>query len=396
MQAGTDKALPTFALSAFYFAYFAALGALVPYYSRYLISRGYDAADIGLLMAGIGAVRVLAPFAWALLADKAGRRMPVVRGSMTVATLSFGYLLFEPGFYGVALCLALYQIFANAVLPQMEAVTFSHLREQAARYGRIRQWGSVSYMLLVVLTGLWLDAFGIGQFPLIVLLCLGATVLVTLRVKDVPHEPGRAALPFGAALRRPVVWVLLAAALLQQAATQPFYLFFDVLLSGQGYSGGAVGALVALGVLAEIGMFIIIGRYLERFGAQAVLMAVLVCGCGRWLLLATLSAHPWAMIVAQLLHAATFAAAHASAMYALARLFPLGLQGKAQGLFAAMVYGGGGIVGSLLSGYLGKAFGYAAPFYASAALCALALLLVMTGLNGLGRLRPVDPIPAPD
>lgn len=381
MSVGAIAPVPAGRLGAFYFGYFGALGALVPYFSRYLAAQDYDPAAIGQLMAILGGTRLFTPFLWALVIEKTGRRMLVVRASLLIASLFFAGLLLEPAYFGLTLCLLGFHMFANAVLPQMEAVTMSHLRERPARYSAIRLWGSVGYMVLVVATGLWLDSGGLADLPVLVLLGLLFTVAMVFTVPDVAGTGEHQELPLGRVLHHPAVWTLFFVCLCQQAANQPYYLFYDLLLKGQGYSGLAIGSLIALGVLAEIAMFMRVGRWLERLGARTMMLIVLVLACVRWLLVGTLSHSPAVMIFTQLLHAVTFAAAHATAMYALALLFPGRLQGRAQGLFASLVYGAGGIVGSLLAGQIGKTYGFAYCFYASTALCVLALLLSWRGLH---------------
>lgn len=389
MSSRVPDLIPGRRLGALYFGYFGALGALVPYFSRYLAARGYDAATIGQLMAVLSGTRVFAPFLWSLVIERVGLPMAVVRAALVIATLSFAGLLLEPAFLGLLLCLLGYHLFANAVLPQMEAVTLGHLREKAARYSRIRMWGSVGYMGLVVVTGFALDRMGATVLPVLVLAGLLFTIGAAVLVPDVPSpEHASEAMPIGPALRHLAVWALIGISLLQQAANMPYYLFYDLLLKGHGYSGFTIGCLIALGVLAEIGMFFVVGRMLERHGPRLILLAVLAIGTFRWLAIGGLTHSLVVLALAQLLHAVTFAAAHATAMYSLARLFPSRLQVRAQGLYASLVYGVGGITGSLLAGQIGKVFGLSACFYLSSVLSILALLWTWHGFH-IDR-RPVD------
>ena len=66
-------------LSAFYLFYFASLGALVPYWSVYLKSLGFDVVQIGELVAILMATKIVAPNVWGWIADHTGRRKTIIR-----------------------------------------------------------------------------------------------------------------------------------------------------------------------------------------------------------------------------------------------------------------------------------------------------------------------------
>ncbi|MCG8313554.1 MAG: MFS transporter, partial [Pseudomonadales bacterium] len=86
----SEKApIPFWRLSSFYFAYFAQLGVFVPFWTLYLSDRGFDAKDIGTIMAFMMATRIVGPNVWGWLADKTQRRLIIVRWGITAAVLGF-------------------------------------------------------------------------------------------------------------------------------------------------------------------------------------------------------------------------------------------------------------------------------------------------------------------
>ena len=123
-------ALPYWRLSSFYFFYFAVLGAMVPYWSLYLNNIGFNARDIGLLMAVIQATRIVAPNIWGWLADRSGQRLRVIRWGSFLAFVSFLLIFKNQSFVGLALATSLYTFFWNAVMAQFEVITLSHLAGQ--------------------------------------------------------------------------------------------------------------------------------------------------------------------------------------------------------------------------------------------------------------------------
>lgn len=382
---------PALRLGGLYFAYFAALGCLVPFFSRYLAERGHEPATIGRLMAVLAAARVLSPLLGALLIERLGHRLALVRLGLGLAALAFAGLLRQPGLLALGACLVVFHLFFSAVLPQFETLTLSHLQARPAAYSRIRLGGSLGYMLCVVAAGAWFDRFGVGQLPVLVLLAVIGTLGLTFAVPEArgAHTRPGAAAAGGASWRQPVVWALFLSCFCQQAATQPYYLFYDLFLRAHGYGGLAVGSLIALGVLAEIGMFLVIGRAIERWGVRPLMLGSIAIAALRWAATALWPEVVPIMVLAVCLHAVTFAAAHALAMYALARLFPGRLQGRAQGLFASLVYGLGGIAGALLAGQLAQAHGWSASFLGAAGMCVLALAAAYWGLHLPGA--AIDP-----
>ena len=136
--------LPYWRLSSFYFFYFATVGALLPYWGLYLQSLGFDAAAIGELIAILVGTKIVAPYIWGWIADRRGRRMPIVRLASLVSALSFAAIYLGHGYLVIALVMLVFGFFWNASLPQFEATTLNHLGDSVTAYTRIRVWGAAA------------------------------------------------------------------------------------------------------------------------------------------------------------------------------------------------------------------------------------------------------------
>ena len=112
--------MPYWRLSSFYLFYFAALGALVPFWTLYLNTLGFNAVEIGQLMAIPTATKIIAPYIWGWLGDHIGRRMAIVRAGSFLAFLTFLLVFWLSGYSGIALAMSLFSFFWNAVLPQVD------------------------------------------------------------------------------------------------------------------------------------------------------------------------------------------------------------------------------------------------------------------------------------
>ena len=368
--------MPDWRLSGFYFFYFAVLGALVPYWGLFLRERGFDAVAIGELMAILMATKVVAPYIWGWLGDHLGHRMQIVRLASLVSVIVFLGMYWAEGFWAIALVMTLYSFFWNASLPQFEVVTFTYLKERVARYARIRVWGSIGFIVTVVLLGVLVERLGPEVVLPAVLSIFVAIWLSTLLVRDPDPEPHpHSQPPLAAILRRPAIIGFFVAVFLMQVSHGPYYAFYSIYMKDHGYSESLIGQMWALGVLAEVGLFVIMHHLLERFGARRVLIASLLLAALRWLLIGQFADSITLLLVAQLLHAATFGTFHAAGIHLVYHYFRGRHQGRGQALYSSLSFGAGGAVGSLVSGYAWQGMGPQFSFSAAALVAALGELV---------------------
>lgn len=368
--------MPYWRLSTFYFFYFAILGALVPYWGLFLQNRGFDAVEIGQLMAILMATKVVAPNVWGWLGDHLGHRMTIVRVASLLSMIVFAAMFAAEGFWAIALVMILYSFFWNASLPQFEVITFNYLRENVARYARIRAWGSVGFIVTVVLLGVLVDRMGTEVVLPAVMLVFVSIWLSTLSVKDPAAEPhAEQQESLWSVLRRPAILAFFAAVFLMQMSHGPYYAFYSIYMEDYGYSKTLIGQLWALGVLAEVGLFLVMHRLLARWGARKVLVASLLLASLRWLMIGYLPDSLLMLLLAQLLHAATFGTFHAAAIHLVHHYFRGRLQGRGQALYSSLSFGAGGAVGALASGFAWDGLGPGPTFALASVVAALGALV---------------------
>jgi PPP family 3-phenylpropionic acid transporter len=358
-------------LSGFYFFYFASLGALIPYWGLYLKSLQFSVVEIGELVAIMMATKVVAPNVWGWIADHTGQRMNLVRLACLLSILAFAGVFLARGYWWMALVMSLFSFFWNAALPQFEATTLNHLGADTHRYSSIRLWGSIGFIIAVTLLGALFEQTGTSGLPVVVLGLFAGIWLWSLLVpeKASGHLP-RDHAPLRQVLQQPEVISLLLVCFLIQASHGPYYTFYSIYLSDHGYSESLIGQLWALGVVAEIVVFLRMHRWLPRYGARSLMLAATLLAALRWLLLAGFVEKLWVMVLAQTLHAASFGLYHAVSIHLIHRLFRGRHQGRGQALYSSLSFGAGGAVGSFLAGYLWVGIG-AEWMYVAAALTAL-------------------------
>ena len=347
------KNTPYWRLSGFYFFYFASLGVLVPYWGLFLQREGFSAREIGELTAILLATRIVAPNIWGWIADHSGQRMKIVRWASLASTLAFSAILFNHSYYWIAAVLLVFSFFWNASLPQFEATTLQHLGTHSHHYSKIRLWGSIGFIIIVALLGLLLEHFDAHIIPYAMLLSLVGIWLVSLTVPDsssrhlsLAHQPLRSV------LKQKEVRAFLAICFLVQISHGPYYTFYTIYLEQNQYSRTLIGQLWALGVVAEVIIFLFMHHWLPRYGIRNVLLISLLLSTLRWIIIGFYPESLGFLLFAQLLHAASFGTFHAAAIAWVHHYFTGKNQGRGQALYSSIGFGAGGALGSLFSGYL--------------------------------------------
>ena len=364
--------VPYWRLSAFYFAYFAQVGAAAPYFSLYLASLGLTAAQMGVLLSLGQLMRVGGPNFWGWVADRSAQRVRIIGITLACGCLCFAGFFFVTSFWGLFALLLVLGFFSSASMPLTESLTLAHLRGAVSRYGSIRVWGSVGFILTVTLVGYALDSLPVASLLRMVLATYALSWVCSLAIPEARGGGGQTeSEPVWSILRRPEVAALLAACFLMAQAHGPLYAFYSLYLVDHGYSKAAVGWMWSLGVIAEIVVFLLMPALMRRHSLTRILLVCFAATVLRFLLIGWGVDSTPVLIAAQLLHGLTFGAYHAAAVTAIHRWFQGAHQVRGQAIYLSVSFGAGGVLGSMLSGLGWDSIGPAWTFSA-AALAALA------------------------
>ncbi len=364
-------------LSAFYFFYFAALGAFLPYWSLYLKSLNFTANEIGELLAIVMASKVVSPYLFSWISDHIEQRLLIIQSSMLFSVIVFAGVIPFQSYWWFAMVMATFGVFWNAALPLYEALTLNHLEHDTSRYSSIRLWGSVGFILVVLVLPMFIEGNNISILPQIILALLVANTLTTFLVDDKSshHSNQSSQTHIFTTLKKPIVIALLLACFFQSLSHGAYYTFFSIYLEDHGYSREFSGAMWALGVIAEVGLFILMRRLLTFYSVCRLFIIALFITVLRWVILALWVDNLMLLLVSQLFHAASFGLFHACAIYLVHSLFPGRLQGRGQALYAGMSFGLGGALGHLLSGYAWDSIGSMWTFLSSAIIALIGAII---------------------
>jgi len=367
-------------LASLHGACFAVLGVSIPFFPVWLAHRGLGASAIGTILGGSILVRALfAPPLMALVDRGIGVRRLLMAGNLGAA-LAYAGLSAAEGPLAIGLLALGLAVAQAAVLPLTDlAVTDAVRRDPRLTYGRIRLWGSISFLATNVASGALIGFAGAGVVVwLLAALSLASLGVAWIGLPEPGSEPAEAAHVFeppGAEPLRALWWALAAAACIQ-ASHAALYGFASLDWTARGFPDATIGVLWAVGVVAEIALFAILGPVVKDVeGAFRCLMLGGTAAMVRFALMALEPGLP-AAVALQTLHGLSFGATHLGTIAALAALSPPGLRGRMQGVVSsgiALGSAGASVAsGALFRSASSLAFAAMVPLAAFGVVCAVA------------------------
>jgi PPP family 3-phenylpropionic acid transporter len=374
-------------LKAFYVALFLTLGVQLPFLPVWLTAKGLDAGSIGIVLAIPAVIRIIAIPVATRMADRRDAVRGVIILAAAGATAGFGALAFAQG---AAAIMLLYALASAAYAPVMMLADTYALRGLAPRgraYGPVRVWGSAAFIVASFGAGALLDLMAPVDLIWLMVAAMAIATAAAFALAPLGMEPA-GGLPNRASaahlLRNPAFLLAIAAASLVQASHAVYYGFSTIDWQASGYDGGVIGALWALGVIAEIALFALSVRLPSTITPLALMLVGAAGAAVRWSVMATA---PSVILLPalQCLHAFSFGTTHLGALAFVSRMAPPGAAATAQGYFAVAL-GATMAVATALAGVLYGRFG-------SGAYAAMAVLAVAGGLCALAARRAQRNLP---
>ena len=393
-------------LACFYGALFLILGVHLPYLPVWLDVRGLTAVEIAVVTAAPLFLRVFITPAAAMVADRTGRHRTLINALAWLALLLALGLAQMHGFWPILIFAVPLAIAFSTIIPLTETIAVAGVRAHGLDYGRMRLWGSLTFVAAGFVGGWLIDEVG-GN---VVIGCIVAGVAATVasawflperasrspplgeegsRVGAIPtadapdspppglpHKERGAAGGMGLGMEEarrlvgsPVFVAFLVAVGAAQGAHGMFYTFGALAWHAEGISSAWVGTLWAIAIAGEVALFAYSGAVVRRLGPVTLMVSATAAATARWALM-SLSPPLAALIPLQTLHTLTYGGSHLAAMHFIARAVPEGAQGTAQALYATVASGVVMGCATLASGWLYARVG-AHAYLAMAALAAI-------------------------
>ena len=354
----------------------------MPYLGLYLSSIGLVAAQIGIVFSIMQGTRLIAPSMSAYLSAHFNDRMRLIQLVSLLTLASFSLMLHEYDFTTIIVLTLLFSFFWNAILSQFEAITLTMLAKKTDAYSDIRLWGSVGFVIAGAGIGFILKYVNLNDWPLLVTLCLAATFVCSLLLSEKgQRQRPKKKTSLTKIIKQKQVIAFLVVVFLIQASHGPYYAFFSILLRDLNYNEAQIGQFWSLGVVAEIILFIAFHRVFKHVSLRFVLLFSIFLTAIRWLMVAWLADSLAILIIAQLLHAASFGAFHVVCIQLTHQYFSGVHQDQGQALYSSVGLGAGGMLGGLMAGFLWAYVGETWVFTLASLLSVLAFLIVWKFLS---------------
>jgi PPP family 3-phenylpropionic acid transporter len=362
-------------VSLYFAALFVVPGIHLPFFSVWLQSRGLSPTEISLIMSSGILFRLVAGPMAAHTVDRSGRRREAIILLAWCSLAMYALLGWAEGFWAILAVWLLHMAAWSPITPFSENIALLASTRHNLQYGRLRLWGSLSFLVTAYLAGLWLkgrDDSWIFYLILggMLLLALGSHLLPDLRLPL--NRPRIAGAPALRLLRNRLFLAFLGANACLQASHAMFYTFGTLHWRSQGLSDAQIGFLWAEGVLAEVILFAIGQRVAQRVGGVGLLGLAVLGGAIRWSLTAAVGDFA-ILVLLNMLHGATFGCAHLGAMRLLADGVDADASASAQSLYtaanSALLAAGTLVVGPLFAGFGGLAYLAMLPLSLGGGLC---------------------------
>jgi PPP family 3-phenylpropionic acid transporter len=337
-------------LAGFYLLFFGTVGITQPFLPAYLRSLALSTTEVGILLALTPLASLIAPPLWGHLADRTGRLSHVLTLLTAGAALCFAPLLSVDRFPAIVATIAAHACFISSVTPMVDSLALNHVAQRGGSYAHLRMFGSLGYVLVTTTFGLWVRQ--VDRSTIIVALTLLSIVALwslSLRSRTLPGAPPHALAGLQLLRDNKDLRWLLAATCLHWMACSPYNGMLGIHILALGLPPWVVGLSFGVGVAAEATAMLLYPRFAERIAPRHLLCLAFVVSALRWGGMALVSSSiPF--IALSLLHGITFGVFYVSAVAFMARRVPQHLRASGQGLFAAVTFGVGGLVGFASSG----------------------------------------------
>jgi len=364
-----------FILGSQYFLYFGVLGLFLPYFNLYCFHLGFSGFEIGALASVRTLTTALFPMLWGAMADRFLIRRPIYIFCNFASSVIWAFFLLTTDFWAMIAISAFYGFFYAPIIAFLESFSMDLLANEKTRYGQLRAWGSLSFVLIVVIAGRLIDAM--STEVIIVLILAGSLIhsLLSISIPSVKHVRQSTFSTSAKTMLNRRVIIFLTSAFLMLFSHGTYYGFFSIHLENLGFSGSFIGIAWALASVAEIFVMVNSDRILKRFSYKNILIFSFIIAVTRWGIL-YFATSAYLILFSQMLHAVTYGAFHVASILYMDKLTPKDAKTTGQAVNNAVTYGFGIMAGFLFNGYYFEILGAPVLFIISAGLAFLGGMLL--------------------
>jgi MFS transporter, PPP family, 3-phenylpropionic acid transporter len=343
-------------ISSQYFLYFGVMGIFLPYFNLYCYRLNFTGFEIGVLSAIRSVALILTPLIWGSMADRFQIRRPIYMLCSFISTGIWAFYLFTSDFWAMLVITVFYGIFYSPIISFLEAFAMDVLDTEKKSYGKLRGWGSIAFIITVVVLGKIIDLYSIEIILSLIFLGSLVQAMISIKIPDIQIKKQTAFSPKAKALLKKRVVIFLFCAFLMLVSHGTYYGFYSIHLDNLGYDKTFIGFSWALASIAEITVMIKSDRIFQTFSIDTVLFFSFIVAAFRWIAL-SFATSPVFILFLQMFHAVTYAMFHVASILYIDASTPDEAKTLGQSINNAVTYGLGLMVGFFINGYLFETLG---------------------------------------
>ncbi len=373
--------------SIFFFIYYAATGAFIPYLAPYFERHGLSGAQIGAILGIFSLLPIFAQPLWSMLSDVYNIRRLVL--SLTCLGAALTSLAFPLGgtFHWLLFSTVIFAILRAPVLPLSNALTFDFLEELGRRdnYGLVRLWGSVGFAVASFLSATFFIETALDFLPY---LNAGLLVILATLVLTLPDTGSKDSASWLEGLRllpqRPMLAIFLLGCLLIGGPLITAVQYLSTFMVNMGAAGWMIGLVVSSMAVLEVPFMLWTPTLMERFRLPALLLLGVLLTPLRWVLLAFVR-QPLLILPIQVLHSMAIASLLVGGATYMDQQLPPRWRATGQGLLTTAFLGIGPSLGQFVTGLIYETHGLRVVWWGFAGVSLLGLGLLKFSLAHLER-----------
>ena len=338
-------------ISSQYFLYFGVMGVFLPYFNLYCYDIDFTGIQIGVLSAIRSVALILTPLIWGTMADRYRIRRPIYILCSFVSTGIWAFYLYTTNFWAMLVITVFYGIFYSPIISFLEAFAMDVLDTRKISYGKLRGWGSIAFIITVIVLGKVIDLYSIEIILALIFFGSLAQALISIKIPDIQVKKKTAFFSKAKVLLNRRVIVFLFCAFLMLVSHGTYYGFYSIHLDKLGYDKTFIGVSWAVASIAEIIVMIKSDSIFRRFSIDNIQFFSFMMAAFRWIALSFATA-PVFILFLQIFHAFTYAMFHVSSILYIDASTPDEAKTLGQAINNAVTYGLGLMVGFFLNGYL--------------------------------------------
>jgi PPP family 3-phenylpropionic acid transporter len=347
-----------------YFLYFGVMGIFLPYFNLYCYHLNFSGLQIGTLSAIRSVALIIFPLILGALADRFQIRRPIYILCNFISTTIWIFFFYTTDFWAMLVITVFYGMFYAPIISFLEAFTMDILGTEKKSYGRIRGWGSMAFIMTVIVLGWIIDLYSIEIILIMIFAGSLAQAFISVKIPDIRIKKRAPFTLKAKALLKKRVTVFLFCAFLMLVSHGTYYGFFSIHLENLGYDNTFIGIAWALASIAEILVMIKSDSIFKRFSLENVLVFSFMAAAVRWFAL-FFATSPAVILFLQVFHAVTYGTFHVASILYIDSLTPDETKTLGQAVNNAVTYGLGLMVGFFINGYLFEIMGSFALFMIS-------------------------------